>query len=340
MRGLREMLSITVRSEKEDKRIPISIASDVMFDIQMMLTHIGESFIAEEFGSYDRPANSLVERFTLYVDPDTGGISFKTSAGKGKSALMDRAMDMLTLMLEKMGSGSGTYWMEDNFKDPVYRSVILYDLVELSKHMAAERGYVLLFSSDNAEKKFVPMDVAKTEAYLDKNAKTPQGSVVGILNGVQSKRNVPMYGFVVGDDRVKITFRSGDAESGAAKYVNGAVLVKGTLRYSDDGELIEVSDVYSIEPFDKKVFGHMISEERDVRLSRPLEAAVEYDNSTMNWKLSYPDLGMSSSGQDWDEVVAEFHDYFVFLFDNYQNKDDSELSEEEREVKGTLMSFA
>jgi hypothetical protein len=339
MCGLRKMLSITVRSEKEDKRIPIAVASDVMFDIQMLLTHIGESFIAEELGSYDRPATELVERFTLYIDPDNGGISFKASAGKGKSDLMVKAMDMLVRTLDKMGSGSGTYWMEDTFKDPVYRSVILYDLIELSKHMAVDRGYILMFTSNDTEKKFAPIDIVKAELFLDKNAKVSQGSVTGILNGVQSKRNVPIYGFVVGDERVKISFRSGDVEGAAAKCVNGAVLIKGTLRYSDDGELLEVSDVHSIEPFDKKNFDHMISAERDVTLSRPLEAAVRYENSSMTWKLSYQELGMSSSGQDWDEVVTKFHDYFVFLYDNYLNKDDSELSEEEREVKGILVSF-
>ncbi|MCL1983932.1 MAG: hypothetical protein FWG58_00870, partial [Methanomassiliicoccaceae archaeon] len=72
------MFSITVRSEKEDKRIPIAVASDVMFDIQLLLTHIGESLISEEFGTYSRPAEALVERFMLYMDPDSGGISFRT----------------------------------------------------------------------------------------------------------------------------------------------------------------------------------------------------------------------------------------------------------------------
>ncbi|MDR0778081.1 MAG: hypothetical protein LBE48_01390 [Methanomassiliicoccaceae archaeon] len=336
---MREMLSITVRSEKEDKRIPITVASDVMFDIQMLLTHIGESFIAEEFGSYDRPAASFVDRFTLYMDPENGGISFKASAGKGKSHLMEKAMDMLTLILSKMGSGAGTYWIEDTFKDPVYRFVILYDLMELSKHMAAERGYVLMFSSGDGEKRFIPIDIVKTEAYLDKNAKVSQGSVTGILNGVQSKRNVPMYGFVVGDERVKITFRSQDVEGAAAKCVNNAVLVKGTLRYSDEGELLEVFDIHSIELFNKKNFDHMISKDRDILLSKPMEAAVKYDNSSMNWKLTYPDLGMSSSGQDWDAVVEKFHDYFVFLYDNYMNKEDSELTEEELDVKRTMISM-
>ncbi|MCL2712905.1 MAG: hypothetical protein FWD37_06530 [Methanomassiliicoccaceae archaeon] len=330
--------SINVRSEKDDKRIPIAVASDIMFDIQLLLTHIGESFISEEFGLYSRPADPLTGRFTLYIDPDSGGMSFRTSAGSGQSVLMDKAMKMLLSTLEKMGSGSGTYWMEDSFKDPCYRSVILYDLMRLSEHMAAERGYTLMFGSESAGTKFTPLDIEKAGSFLDKNSRSAQGSVVGLLNSVMTKRNIPLYGFAVGDSRVKISFHHG-TESAASQYVDLPVTVKGTLRYSDQGELLEVSDINSIGLFDKKTFMHMISAERDVPLTKPLEAAVAYDNITSTWKIGYPDLGISISNHDWDAAVSGFHDYFVFLFDNYSSKDDNELSEEEREVKASLNSL-
>ena len=330
------MFSITVRSEKEDKRIPIAVASDVMFDVQLMLTHIGESFIAEEFGSHGRPAEALAERFTLYMDPESGGISFKTSAGKGKSALMDKALAKLIVTMEKMGSGTGTYWMEDNFKDPRYRCMVLYDLMQLSKHMARERGYSLFFGTDGKEKKFEPVDLGKAQAFLDKNGRITKNSVAGILNGARSKRNTAMYSFVIGEDRAKISFLSKEAEGDASRCVNGAVVVKGVLKYSDDGELLEISDAESVAPFTMKVFRHMISAGRDIPLAASVEANVGYDNATMLWKLTYPELGISASDQDWDVAVAGFHDYFVFLCDNYLTKDEKELSDEEREVKGLL----
>ena len=307
-----------------------------MFDIQLLLTHIGESFISEEFGSHDRPDDPLTERFTLYIDPESGGISFRTSPGKGQSTLTDKAMRMLITVLERMGSGSGTYWMEDTFNDPCYRSMILYDLIRLSEHVSVERGYTLMFGSDGAGTKFTPMDVEKARTFLEKNSRSAQGSVTGMLNSVVSKRNVPVYGFTVGNERVKISFRR-DAEDAASKYAGRPVTVKGTLKYSVNGELQEVSDVVSAEPFDKKTFTHMISAERDIQLAKPLEASVSYDGNA--WKLSYPDLGISVTNNEWDTAVAEFHDYFVFLFDNYSSKDDNELSEEEKEVKASLNSL-
>jgi hypothetical protein len=336
---LMSTFNVTVRSEKDDKRIPIAVASDVMFDLQLLLTHIGESIISEEFGSYNRPAESLTERFVLYIDPESGGISFKASAGKGQSALMDRAVLKLRTTLEKMGSGTGTYWMEDSYKDPCYRCMVLYDLIQLSKHMDAGRGYTILFSSDDIEKAFVPLDIEKAEAFLKKNARMSQGAVAGVLHGVQSKRNTPMYGFSVGTDRVKISFRSKEAEDAALKLVNNAVMIAGTLKYSEDGELQEVSDIDSVLPFDKKVFGHMISGDRDIQLEKSIESAVKYDGSGKTWKISYPDLGISISDPEWDDAVTGFHDYFVFLYDNYSGKDDDELSDEEKEVKALLISL-
>ena len=116
-------------------------------------------------------------------------------------------------------------------------------------------------------------------------------------------------------------------------------MISGMLRYSENGELIEITDVNSAEQFSKRSFMHMISAERDVPLAKPLEADVSYDNGSSVWKLCYPDLGISVSNGDWDAAVAEFHDYFVFLFENYSSKDDNELSEEEIEVKGVLNSL-
>ncbi|MCL2785735.1 MAG: hypothetical protein FWD81_00720 [Methanomassiliicoccaceae archaeon] len=330
------MFSITVRSEKEDKRIPIAVASDVMFDIQLLLNHIGESLIAEEFGSHDRPSGVLTERFTLFIDPDSGGISFKTSTGKGKSALMDKASSLLALTLDKMGSGSGPYWMEDNFKDPRYRCMVLNDLIHLSKHMGLERGYTLMFSSGGEEKKFVPLDLEKFSAYLKKDARAAERVVGGILTAVNTKRNVPIYGFTAGGDRAKISFLSKDIENDASGLAGSAVVLKGIARYSEDGGLSEVHDVSAVRALEKIAFNHMISADRDVPLVVGIEAAVRYDVGTSMWKLGYPDLGISSSDKDWDTAVAGFHDYFVFLCDNYLSYGGKELSDEETEVRDIL----
>jgi hypothetical protein len=251
---------------------------------------------------------------------------------------MDKAAAKLSLTLEKMGSGTGNYWMEDSFKDPMYRCMILDDLVQLSKHMDPERGYTLIVGTDAGEKPFMPLDIEKAELFMAKNAKISQSSVVGVLHGVQSKRST-MYGFAVNGERAKISFRSKEAEDSAAKFVNNPVLVTGTLRYSDDGELIEAADVVSVALFNKKTFTHMISAGSDIPLAVPVEASVKYENSSTTWKLSCPDLGISVSDQDWDTAVAEFHDYFVFLWDNYSSKNDDELSDEEKEVKELLTSL-
>jgi hypothetical protein len=71
-------------------------------------------------------------------------------------------------------------------------------------------------------------------------------------------------------------------------------------------------------------------------LAVPIEVTVEYDPKSMIWKLTYPDLGISSSDQEWDTAVAGFHDYFVFLCDNYLSDEGKELSDEETEVRNIL----
>ena len=66
----------------------------------------------------------------------------------------------------------------------------------------------------------------------------------------------------------------------------------------------------------------------------PVDVDVSFRDG--KWMLSNKDLGILSSKQRWDDAVTDFHDYFIFLWTEYKDKDPESLSDEEREVRDSL----
>ena len=81
-------------------------------------------------------------------------------------------------------------------------------------------------------------------------------------------------------------------------------------------------------------FRRVISASGDVSLKVPVEANVEFRDG--KWILTNKDLGIMASKNRWDDAVTDFHDYFIFLWTEYKDKDAAMLDDEEREVKDSL----
>ena len=70
-----------------------------------------------------------------------------------------------------------------------------------------------------------------------------------------------------------------------------------------------------------------------------MEAIPGYNSKKGTWTLDCDALGISISKPSWDECVIAFHEYFVFLWETYE-ENDGELEGEEAEVRDFLRSLA
>ncbi|MBQ6547499.1 MAG: hypothetical protein IJL79_00970 [Candidatus Methanomethylophilaceae archaeon] len=70
--------TFNVISEKDDKRIPISVAGQVMVDVQDLFRHIGEYIISREMRFQEAVPAKLAEKFTIYADK-SGGVVLEAS---------------------------------------------------------------------------------------------------------------------------------------------------------------------------------------------------------------------------------------------------------------------
>ena len=334
--------TVNIVSDRGDDRIPVSLAGQIMIDIQDLFTHVGEYLTSRELRIQTLVDPKFDEKFRIYMDSE-GGMSFNASTNnpetEGHGDIIEDAVALMEQTLDVMGNGTGSYWMEDNFTDALYRNAIIYDLVALHQDMIDHDGFHLEYGSGDELKTFGHVDVEKLSSFIKRRGLSFDGATIGILERSQYKSGKgPRYVFSTGEDvHSRINFKDRDELEKAIGFIGGqVVVVAGTFTYSENGDLVSIDNAEEMCEVASINFRRMISPTGDVILKTPVEAKVSFDNG--KWSLTNEDLGIMASNDSWDSAVQSFHDYFIFLWTQYTENDDEGLSEEELEVKAELLS--
>ena len=326
--------TVNVVSEKDDKRVPVSLAGQIMVDVQDLFRHIGEYLISRELRFQEAVPPKYYDKFTIYMDR-TGGIVLDASTHVPETAgygnVTEDALKLLEVTLDTLGSGTGGYWMDDNFKDAIYRNQIVIDVVALYQDINDKPGYALMYGSGTELKRFGKVNVEKLANFISDRGLSVNGVTIGVVESVGNRSGNTRFSLNTGSGSVKLTFADPKA---AEKLTDGPSIVAGKVNYSEEGMITSVENVYETSPLTMIKFRRMISATGDVELKVPVEANVEFRDG--KWILTNKDLGIMASKNRWDDAVTDFHDYFIFLWTEYKDKDAALLDDEEREVKDSL----
>ena len=334
--------TVNIVSDKDDNRVPVSLAGQIMIDFQDLFTHIGEYLTSRELRIQTLVDPKFDEKFRIYMDGE-GGISFNASTGnpetEGYGDIIADTIAKMEETLDVMGNGTGSYWMEDNYTDALYRNAVIYDLVALNQDLVDYEGFHLEYGSTEELKRFGRVDVEKLSSFIMRKGLSFDGATIGILERSQSKSNKGQkYVFSTGKDiHSRISFKDRDELEKSLGFIGGqVVVVAGTFTYSENGDLISIDNAEEMCEVASINFRRMVSVTGDVMLKTPVEAKVSFDNG--KWTLSNDDLGILASNDSWDSAVQSFHDYFIFLWTQYAATDGEGLDGEELEVREELLS--
>ncbi len=330
--------AVSVIPKDGEARVPVSLAGQIMIDIQRILGDIGEYLVAKELRIQKSLHPDLLNRFVLFMD-ENGGMSLGSSViaphTEGYGNVVDDALELMEATMDALGSGKGGYWMEDNYADPIYRNQIIYDVMALSRHLEFYSEFKLMYGSNNP-KTFGCTDYNKLESFVRDKGFTANGATLGVITAVQSKSRGSILSLDCGGDRAKLIFFDKENEKTAHEFEGKAVLIGGKLSFTKEGALTEIKDAAGVTPVTEIRFRRMISGDGDVTLKESVVAKV--DHSSNVWTLRNEALGISVSKSTWDEAVQSFHDYFIFLWTQYAGNN-GEFSGEEAEVRDYLMSL-
>ena len=326
--------TVNVISSKENGKIPVYVAGQVMVDVQQLLMDIGEYLTSRALRVQKSMKSELLSRFILYMGAD-GGISLDTSVDVPEverfGNIVDDALALTESAMEAMGSGAGGYWMEDNFADAFYRKHIIYDLAALDQHLSSYPECSLMFGPAENPKKFGHLDLEKLSKYLDEKGNVGTGAVIGILTASQSKSKGTRLSLMCGEDKVRLNFTDDESEKAALALVDsGPVFIGGQTVIDDKGTLIEIRQAGGVTPAKSIQFQRLVASNGDVNLTNPVKATINY--APGSWNLRNEETGVSVKHPTWDAAVQAFHDQMVFLWTQYAD-DDRPLEGEEAEIR-------
>lgn len=311
-----------------EKDLSAEQADRIMDNVQSLLKHIGMYIITAEMGLQGRAPEGFESKFDLSHEP---------IERKDEDSVLNSALIMLENTLDVASSEIINRWLSEKYTDPRYKVAIANDLMALCYDLDGckfnyGRGRMVKNLSNTRPERFRESANADT-----KNITCALAGVIGRKADMKGRN---AYYLDTGAHICKITTGKEFNEKTAEKYSNaGACLVSGIAVLNENDDVIEIRDICGVSDFPGIVFKRIITPVRDLALLNPASADVSFDRKSRKWTLKNELLGISLSKPSWNYAVAEFHDYFMFLWETYVDGPKEGLSEEEIEIRDFLLSM-
>lgn len=321
-----------VDAEDEDAEVPVLVAGQIMIDVQNLLTDVGCLMVRQELRTQSRLPEGIADRFTLRVQGGSGAVG---SSARSNGTLLEDALTETVAELDRANMASAMQSEPSGCIEAEGRKRIASDILALQKHL---EGRVMMYGIGGDMRRFRVSPRRGLEAEASMDVGHVQGAVVGMLS-----RDPVRHGRWVlsnGIDTFPVSFSDSYSGEEASRQIGGSpAIVTGYVSVDEDGRIASLRDVIGCYPFPSLKFHRAITKERDIPLLNPVEAQVGYSQAKSAWTLVNRDLGISVSKPSWDDAVASFHEYFVFLWETYVETD-QEFQGEEQEERELLMSMA
>ncbi len=318
-----------VDARDEDAEVPVSVAGQIMMDVQRLITEMGELLVRQELRTQNSLPEGVGDSFTLRMKGDGG------AGSRRDGALLE---DVLSMVMAEMDRANLSYENPPETSTHIEaqgRRRLARALLDLGDHL---EGYNMTYGYDGSMRRFR----LNNRVALEKEAEADITSKVSAAIGVISRDDSNKGRWILsnGIDRVPVTFSDSIPKEEIPKYPGlGPVIVTGTVMLDTDGHMSGVRNVTDCFAFPTVKFHRIIVPGRDLLLFNPVLASPGYDANRGIWTLDNEELGICISKPSWDAAVAAFHEYFMFLWETYAESED-DFEGEEKEVRDFLLSMS
>ncbi|NCA73360.1 MAG: hypothetical protein EOM93_00720 [Gammaproteobacteria bacterium] len=301
----------------------------VIKDVQSMLSHIGMFIVTAEMGLQGKAPEGFGSKFDLGIEP--------RERRPDENSLLNVALVKLEETLDVAGSDIINRWLSENYTDPRYRAAVAKDLMKLCVDL---EGCRLSYGRGRRMRELFNARPERFGESAGAETRTFTCALAGAVCRKSDMKGRNAYYLDSGDRTSKITTGKDFPERTADSYSRaGPCLVSGMAVLDDEENIVEVRDVCGVSDFPGIVFKRIITPDSDLALLNPMAADVSFDRNTRKWTLTNDLVGISASKPNWNEAVAAFHDYFMFLWETYVERSKGGLSEEEKEIRDYLLSL-
>lgn len=300
----------------------------IMAHVQNLLEHIGMYIVTAEMGFQGSSPDSFKSKFCLSSEP---------KERDGRDTVLKTALVWLENTLDVAGTGMVDNWLASTYTDPRYRVAIAKELMDLCNELDGDR---FSYGRGRVLKDFLNADAERFRKSSEADVKKFTCALAGVIDKSSDGKGRKGYRLNTGAKTYNITLWKEFGKKEAEKFSGkNSCLISGLAVLDDNGDIVDVRNLCGGDEFPGIIFNRMITPERDIVLLNPLSAEIKFDRASDKWTLSSEILGITSSGREWNDVIVDFHEYFVFLWETYAEGTKDDLSEEETEIREYLLSM-
>lgn len=316
-----------ISAEDADAEVPVSVAGQIMVDVQSLIAHTGELLVRQELRTQDSLPDWVGDRFTLRMQG--------SGAGPRKDGdLLEDALVRVCAELDRANLSTTVPEEVSNHIEAVCRRGIARDVLDLWDHLD---GYVLTYGVEGEMRRFRMNARRSLEAEASADLSSMPSAIIGVISRDPERRGR----WLISNTRTPVPIQFDDSvpEADRESFPGmGPVIATGRVVLDGD-RMVGMRDVTACYVFPVVKFHRILTEDRDVRLLNPVMACPGYNAAKGLWTLVNEDLGIDIAKPSWDEAVWAFHEYFMFLWETYAESDE-EFEGEERDVSELLRSMA
>jgi hypothetical protein len=312
----------------EQKRIPIVIAGKLIINVQSMLSHIGEYMIAKELYLQDKVPKDFLSKFDLCIDSTEGSISSSVNLGYELSGnFLDGALRKLTNILSTDPSNYNN--LKEEIDAPKYLASLAKMMITLSEDL---EDFELQYEVEGEMKGFSFDIEALRKTTRDD---TREETMIGTIEVKGESLFLSING-----SHIPLIFNGTFLKDDVLKYSGGAAcILTGKTKRHGNGTIGAVMNISSVDKLSHLTFTKIVSTERDLKLGEGITAEIGFDRASNMWTLYNDMLEFSTSKQNWDDAVIEFHDHVVFMWEIYAEETKDDLNDEEIDIRNKLLSL-
>jgi hypothetical protein len=329
----------------EDNTVPAEVLVNAILAVQRSVWLIAASSSSRELRARFTPEQQLRQRYTLRLSvPKPGSFEVPVSLSDER-----KQPTFVTTTDEDPLTTYGKIWAAVGAED----LQTVYDLIGEESYrirlfnefrrMLPKRGDRWSVSFSVGGHRWVELGTHQRpiiDRWFDHPTEHQEMSVIGELRTIHLATKRVIIQYPPTNKEIECSYRD-EVEDSIIEARRGLFQVTGRFVLDSDGNPKELTDVRSIEPVDLSAAVLPVIELEDFTLvaDPPLIVEPRLDDETNQiFEADVDELKIFVSGSTREELLDEFHDHMRFTWLEYAEADDSELSQDARELKHALLS--
>lgn len=336
-------VDLVIRTSDPSQKVQVRAVVEKLDCLQAALLHLGDYLTGSDFRARGGSTELVRRKCTLYVaDVRIGSFgatlelepSMATTEGEpnlGEEAVA-KFQEIVALVEREQDIESR---VDLSITNPRHRTRIIRDLRDLWPDEREQLDVKVSFRGQEASQ-LTTTGRLVLDGLLYRQPDPEQVSVKGILGTAHVMPGEAFFRITGPDGRITCRITKEQQES-AGRLLGKPTIVYGQAEFDSAGNVREITTVDRIEPFRELTLQRLFKEDTELVLREPVTLSIDYRDDL--WVAENDDLGIVSTGEDYDACVQNFQDEFFFAWEEYGRVEDSQLTVGASNLKRLLVGL-